>query len=89
MRLDFAPVNASWPFPRSLEIYEEGLFVRSLGSSAWIPRVAIMSLRRGWLNIQVTWELGGGTRSATVVSWLHIGRIQRAFESDGYSVARR
>ena len=86
LRLGVTAVNASWPFPRAFAVYEGGIFVSSLGTSAWIPRDSISSLHRGPGNIRVKWELGGGTSSATVSSWFHIGRVEQALTSAGYHV---
>lgn len=88
LRLSLAPVNTSWPFPRSFEIYEHGLYVMALGTSAWIERGAIKSLRFGVGYVRVKWELGGGIRSATVSSMLRIGRIKRALQDAGFSATR-
>ncbi len=86
LRLGYAPVNTSWPFPRAFDIYENGILVRSLGTSAWIPRGAIQSIRRGPGYVRIKWELGGGTASATVSNWFRIGRIERALKAAGYTV---
>lgn len=85
-RTGIAPVNVGWPFPRKLEVYENGILVSGLGSSAWIPRASIVSVHRGPGNIQVKWELGEGTGSATIASWFRISQVQSALESAGYSV---
>ncbi|NEN04716.1 hypothetical protein G3T36_02425 [Diaminobutyricibacter tongyongensis] len=84
VRVGFSPVNTSWPFPRAFDIYENGILVRSLGTSAWIPRGAIQSIRRGPGYVRIKWELGGGTCSATASNWFRIGRIKRALEDAGY-----
>lgn len=88
LRLGYAPVNASWPFPRSFEIYETGILVRSLGSSAWIPRGSIGSMRHGPGYIRIKWSAGGATQSATVSSWFSIKRIEDALEQAGYAFER-
>ncbi len=88
VRLGLAPVNTSWPFPRSFEIYEKGILVQALGTTAWIPRTAIESMRRGPGYVRIKWELGGGTRSATVSDWFRIGPVKRALEQAGYPLER-
>lgn len=88
LRIAYAPVNTSWPFPRAFDIYENGIRVRSLGTSAWIPRGAIKSIRRGPGYVRIKWEVGGGTVSATVSSWFRIGRIERALVEAGYALRK-
>lgn len=88
IRESFTPVNASWPFPRALEIYENGILAVALGTTAWIPRASIQSLHRGAGYIRIKWELGGGTSSATVSSWFNIGRVHRALEQFGFPIRR-
>ncbi|MEY9850640.1 hypothetical protein ABH923_000318 [Leifsonia sp. EB41] len=85
-RTGIAPVNVGWPFPRKLEIYENGLLVSGMGSSAWIPRTSIASVRRGPGYVRVKWETGEGNGSATIASWFRIAQVQRALESAGYAV---
>lgn len=87
VRTGFAPVNASWPFPRQLDIYENGLSVRALGTTVWIPRAAIQTIHRGRANIQVKWELGGGIQSATISSWWHMRQIAEVLQAAGYALS--
>ena len=88
LRLSLAPVNTSWPIPRAFDIYESGVLVRSFGTSAWISRGAIRSIRRGRGYVRIKWELGGGTASATVSSWFRIGRVERALVEANYALER-
>jgi len=79
------PMNVSWPFPRKLLVYREGLAFVLFSAETWVPRERITRLLRGPGYIRVKWRFEDDIASATASDWFRITQIASAFEQAGYT----
>lgn len=79
-------VNASFPFPRSLKIYDQGLLLKSLGTTVFVRRMDIESIRRGPGYVRISWGSGDHQSSAVINDLARISRTVAAMRAAGFSV---
>jgi hypothetical protein len=86
VRANAVAVNASWPFPRLLEIRADGLHIRSLGADVWISRIDVTRITRGPGYIRIHWNGGGRESSAVISNLWRIGKIANGIRAAGYDI---
>lgn len=88
VRTGSIPFNVSWPFPRSLAVYEEGLNFRMFSSETWVPRECIILFLRGPGYVRVKWIRDDEEASATAGDWFRMRALEAGLIRSGYRLER-
>ncbi|MBN9174087.1 MAG: hypothetical protein J0I70_08035 [Microbacterium sp.] len=78
------PFNVSWPFPRSVLVYSEGLLFRQLGVETWIPRDAIDELYQDAGIVRLRWSQDGRDLTASMNEGFGKRQIPEVLLKAGY-----
>ena len=86
---DGIAVNASFPFSRSVKIFDQGLLLQSLGTTVFVRRRDINSIRRGPGYVQISWGTGDHQSSAVINDLARISRTVDALRAAHFEVHDR
>ncbi|MGN6205218.1 hypothetical protein [Humibacter sp.] len=79
------PVNTSWPFPRQIDVYENGVAFSVLGNEVFASKVTLKLERRFFRRVWASWG-ENAAEQAIITSWFSINRIIAILREAGYTV---
>ena len=78
-------MNTSWPFPRQIDVYENGIAFSVLGNEVFASKSTLKLERRFFRRVWVSWgEIAA--EQAIITSWFSINRIIAILREAGYTV---
>lgn len=81
--------NASWPFPRSVLVYADGLLFRQPGVRTWVPKDRIVRMVAGSGLVRVAWRIRDDEiATASAGYWRNLDQVIAQFEGVGYRLER-
>lgn len=79
------PVNTSWPFPRQIDVYQNGIAFSVLGNEVFASKLTLRLERRFFRRVWVSWG-ENAAEQAIITSWFSINRIIAILRRAGYTV---
>ena len=79
------PVNTSWPFPRQMDVYENGIAFSVRGNEVCAAKPTLTRERRFFRRVWASWG-ENGSEQAIIESWFSINRIIDVLRDAGYTV---
>ncbi|GAB3613310.1 hypothetical protein [Humibacter ginsengisoli] len=79
------PVNTSWPFPRQMDVYENGIAFSVLGNEVFASKPTLTLERRFFRRVWACWG-ENGSEQAIIESWFSISKIIDVLRDAGYTV---
>ncbi|GAB3614483.1 hypothetical protein [Humibacter ginsengisoli] len=79
------PVNTSWPFPRQIDVCQNGIAFSVLGTEVFASKLTLRLERRFFRRVWVSWG-ENAAEQAIITSWFSINRIIAILRRAGYTV---